>query len=57
MHLLDHSADNSFASVNDLFEEVIAAVQKRRLEVLGEVKAKKDEKRKVLEEQLKLIQS
>jgi len=57
MHLLDHSADNSFASVNELFEEVIAAVQKRRLEVLGEVKAKKDEKKKVLEEQLKLIQS
>ena len=57
MHRLDHSADTSFASVNALFEEVIAAVQKRRLEVLGEVKAKKEEKRKVLEEQLKIISS
>ena len=57
IHRLDHSADTSFAAVNDLFEEIIASVQKRRLEVLGEVKAKKDEKRKVLEEQLKMIQT
>ena len=56
MHRLDHSADDSFAAVDALFEDVAASVQKRRLEVLGEVKAKKDEKRKVLEEQLKLIQ-
>ena len=57
MHQLDHSADDSFASVNAVFEEVLEAVQKRRQEVLGEVKAKKDEKRKVLEEQLKIIQT
>ena len=56
MHRLDHSADDSFASVNKLFEEVIDAVEKRRIEVLAEVKAKKDEKRKVLEEQLQIIQ-
>jgi len=56
MHRLDHSADDSFASVNKLFEEVIDAVEKRRVEVLAEVKAKKDEKRKVLEEQLQIIQ-
>lgn len=56
MHRLDHSADDSFASVNKLFEEVIDAVEKRRIEVLAEVKAKKDEKRKVLEEQLQIIE-
>eukprot|EP00092_Neocalanus_flemingeri_P034579 GFUD01037607.1.p1 GENE.GFUD01037607.1~~GFUD01037607.1.p1 ORF type:complete len:718 (-),score=186.07 GFUD01037607.1:398-2551(-) len=56
MHRLDHSADDSFASVNKLFEEVIDAVGKRRLEVLAEVKTKKDEKRKVLDEQLQIIQ-
>lgn len=56
MHRLDHSADDSFASVNKLFEEVIDAVEKRRIEVLAEVKAKKDEKRKVLEEQVQIIQ-
>merc|ERR1712168_1751371 len=32
MHRLDHSADDSFASVNKLFEEVIDAVEKRRIE-------------------------
>merc|ERR1712123_479975 len=56
MHRLDHSADDSFASVIKLFEEVIDAVEKRRIEVLEEVKAKKDEKRKVLEEQLQIIE-
>jgi len=57
MHRLDHNADEAFNTVNQLFEEVAAAVERRREQVLGEVKRKKDEKKKVLEEQLKIIQS
>jgi hypothetical protein len=37
--------------------QVVECVERRREEVLGEVKHKKDEKKKVLEEQLKLINS
>jgi len=57
MHRLDHNADQSFQTVNQLFEEVTSAVERRREEVLAEVKRKKDEKKKVLEEQLKIIQA
>ena len=56
MHRLDHSADDSFSSVNKLFDEVIDAVEKRRIEILAEVKLTKDTKKKVLEEQLQIIQ-
>jgi len=57
IHRLDHNADQSFDHVNQLFQEVVECVERRREEVLGEVKHKKDEKKKVLEEQLKLINS
>jgi len=57
MHRLDHNADQSFQVVNNLFQEVVAAVEARREEVLAEVKQKKDDKKRVLEEQLKLINS
>ena len=40
-----------------MFDEVLKSVEKRREEVLLEVKRKKDEKKKVLEEQLKIIQT
>merc|ERR1719474_2413463 len=49
MHRLDHNADESFNVVNQLFEEVNAEVERRRDQVLAEVKRKKDEKKKVLE--------
>jgi tripartite motif-containing protein 2/3 len=55
IHRLDHNADQSFDHVNTLFQEVVSCVERRREEVLAEVKHKKDEKKKVLEEQLKLI--
>jgi len=57
MHRLDHNADQSFNVVNQLFEEVSAAIERRREQVLADVKRKKDEKKKVLEEQLKIIQA
>lgn len=55
IHRLDHMADDSFSEVNKLFEEVIEEVEKRRQVVLSEVKAKKDEKKKVLQDQIKII--
>jgi len=57
IHRLDHNADESFNVVNEIFEEVSSAVDRRREQVLSEVKRKKDEKKKVLEEQLKMIQA
>jgi len=57
MHKLDHRGDAAYEEVRLLFDEVVKAVEKRRDEVLLDVKRKKDEKRKVLEEQLKIIQT
>lgn len=57
MHRLDHNADQSFNVVNQLFQEVAESVERRRDQVLSDVKRKKDEKKKVLEEQLKIIQT
>jgi len=57
MHRLDHRSDAAYDEVKDLFDSVVDAVEKRREEVLLEVKRKKDEKRRVLEEQLKIIQA
>ena len=57
MHKLDHRGDAAYDEVKDLFDEVVQAVERRRDEVLVEVKRKKDEKRRVLEEQLKIIQA
>ena len=57
IHHLDHNADAAFESVNEVFKMVAESVERRRQEVLSEVKRKRDEKKKVLDEQLKLIQS
>ena len=56
IHRLDHSADDSFTSVNMIFDDVIAAVEKKRSEYLSLVKQKKDEKKKILENQLETIE-
>ena len=56
IHRLDHSADDSFTSVNLIFDDVLAAVEKKRSEYLSLVKLKKDEKKKVLENQLETIE-
>ena len=56
IHRLDHSADDSFTSVNVIFDDVIAAVEKKRSDYLSLVKQKKDEKKKVLENQLETIE-
>ena len=44
MHKLDHRGDAAYEEVRLLFEEVVKAVEKRRDEVLLDVKRKKDEK-------------
>ena len=55
MHRLDHNAEAAFEAVNALFAEVMAAVERRREDAMAEVRRRKEEKRKVLEEQLKII--
>ena len=55
IHKLDHRGDSAYDDVRVIFDEVLKAVEKRREEVLLDVKRKKDEKKKVLEEQLKII--
>jgi len=57
MHKLDHRGDEAYTQVGILFDEIIEAVEQRREEVLLDVKRRKDEKKKVLEEQLKIIQT
>ena len=52
---MDHRGDAAYDEVKDIFDEVLKAVEKRREEVLLEVKRKKDDKKRVLEEQLKII--
>ena len=56
IHRLDHSADDSFTSVNLIFDDLIAAVERKRSEYLCLVKQKKDEKKKILENQLETIE-
>ena len=57
MHKLDHRGDAAYDEVREIFDEVLKAVEKRREEVLLDVKRKKDDKKRVLEEQLKIIAS
>ena len=55
IHKLDHSADEAFATIDDIFDEISKNVERHRNEVLAHVKKTKDEKRKLLEDQLKRI--
>ena len=57
IHRLDHSADEAFETVNVRFQEILDGVEKTRQEALSEIKRKKDEKKKILEEQLNIIHS
>lgn len=57
IHRLDHNADTAFEKVNAGFQAAIEAIEAKRTEVLSEVKRKKDEKKKVLEDQLAIIKA
>lgn len=54
---LENLSDAAFNSVNRLFEELGEILEKKRLEMIADVRRKKNEKRKVLEQQLKDIES
>lgn len=56
IHRLDHNVDTAFETVNSRFQTVIDAIEKKRQEVLSDVCKRRDEKKKVLEEQLQIIQ-
>ena len=52
---LDIYADDTSATVDEVFDNINKLVEKQRNEVLTDVKKKKDEKRKVLEDQLQML--
>ena len=52
---LDIYADDTSATVDEVFDNINKLVEKQRNEVLTDVKKKKDEKRKVLENQLQML--
>jgi len=54
---LEHLSDAAFNSVNRLFEELGEILEKKRLEMIADVRRRKNEKRKVLEQQLAEIES
>ncbi|XP_064641836.1 tripartite motif-containing protein 2-like isoform X2 [Lineus longissimus] len=57
MTKLEDSVDRTMDSVNRSFQDLIGAVDKRRHDVLQMVKKIRDEKKRVLKEQLDLIQT
>ena len=56
MHRLDHNVDSAFELVNKSFQEIIDSTEKRRQEVLTMIKRTRDDKKKILQEQVSLIQ-
>ena len=54
---LEHLSDAALNSVNRLFEELGEILEKKRLEMIADVRRRKNEKRKVLEQQLAEIES
>merc|ERR1719228_304336 len=57
IHRLDHNADSAFEQVNARFQAAIEAIEAQRQKVLSEVKRKKDDKKKVLDDQLGIIKA
>ena len=57
MERLEQHSDTAFNSVNRLFEELAEVMEKKRMEMISEVRRRKTEKVRVLEQQLEQIQS
>ena len=57
VHKLDHNADSAFDQVNARFQVVLDAIEAKRQEVLADVTRRRDEKKKILEDQLQMIQA
>lgn len=55
MHKLEQNVEHTFDTINQSFQELVNKCEKRRQEVLGLAKKTRDEKKKVLQEQLALI--
>lgn len=53
---LDQNADNAFGDINCFFQKIIDLVDKRRQQVLATAKKMREDKREVLENQLRLIE-
>ena len=54
---LEHLSDAAFNSVNRLFEELGEILEKKRLEIMSDVRRRKEEKKMVLQQQLKEIEA
>ena len=54
---MDHNADAAFEKINVQFQAILDGVERTRQAVLNDAKRSKDEKRKILDEQLNIIQS
>ena len=57
MRKLDQNAEHAFEDINRTFQEIINVVDRRRLEQLSLAKKLREDKRSVLEDQLRLIAS
>ncbi|XP_045105505.1 tripartite motif-containing protein 2-like isoform X4 [Portunus trituberculatus] len=56
MHQLDHAADATFEEVNRAFQAIVDVIEQRREAVVANVKKMRDEKKKVLQDQLDIIE-
>ena len=54
---MEHLSDAAFNSVNRLFEELGEILEKKRLEIMSDVRRRKEEKKMVLQQQLKQIEA
>lgn len=54
---LDQNADSAFDDINRTFTEIINLVDKRRLEVLSSAKKMREDKREILQNQLRMIEN
>ena len=54
---MDHNADSAFEKVNARFQAALDAIESKRQDVLSEVKRKRDDKKKVLEDQINIIKA
>eukprot|EP00095_Tigriopus_kingsejongensis_P011158 maker-scaffold259_size234575-snap-gene-1.18 protein:Tk11158 transcript:maker-scaffold259_size234575-snap-gene-1.18-mRNA-1 annotation:"tripartite motif-containing protein 3" len=57
IHQLDHNTDTAFEAINSHFQNVLDSIEKKRQDVLANVKITRDEKKKVLEDQQQIIQA
>ncbi|XP_037074978.1 tripartite motif-containing protein 2-like isoform X2 [Pollicipes pollicipes] len=57
IHELEHGVDATFEQISTSFQELIDSLERRRAQLLTQVKTTRDEKKSVLEDQLRLIEA